>query len=355
MNCSLRTVLRMHLQLFWTTQISGVITLTLAKLSLVVLFHRITPKQMGPQTIRWLMPMVAFYTLLSLFLIAFQCQLPQPWILSLKNCSTHGNVYYPITISNMLTDAVLAIWMFPIIWGLQMKVHTKSVVFWLFGSRLLICVVDIGRMVVIHKALQLEDQTRKIPRPHHNITKVFHMILIFGSHITDYISGSQLIWVVMDQIVVHLSINHATLPRIQTFLSHLQIGGMSTHMGASRSGTRTTSKGRNSAAKISQNHLNGNKVERTSDKAWNSLCNCLTRSLNRTPSISEQPLRQQQQGIELSTIVYSGKGGAEQRNVEQGRSAATSLSSEGLTREESTGRLRGVRVQRDFYVVYDQM
>jgi hypothetical protein len=327
MNCGLRTALRMHLQLFWTTQISGVITLALAKLSLVVLFQRLARKQTGPQAIRWLMPMVAVYTLLSLFLIAFQCQLPQPWILSPKNCSTHGNVYYPITISNMLTDAVLAIWIFPIIWGLQMKVHTKSVVFWLFGSRLLICVVDIGRMVVIHKALQLEDQTR-----------------------------SQLIWAVMDQIVVHLSINHATLPRIQTFLSHLQIGGMSTHMGASRSGTRTTSKGRSSAAKTSQNHLNGNKVGRTSDKAWNSLCNRLTGSLNRTPSISEQPLRhQQQQGNELSTIVYSGKGKAEQRNVEQGRSAATSLSSEGLTREESTGRLGGVRVQRDFHVVYDHM
>jgi hypothetical protein len=261
----------------------------------------------------------------------------------------------------MLTDAVLAIWIFPIIWGLQMKVHTKSVVFWLFGSRLLICVVDIGRMVVIHKALQLEDQTRKTPRPHQNITKVFHIVLIFGSHITDPISGSQLIWAVMDQIVVHLSINHATLPRIQTFLSHLQIGGMSTHMGASRSGTRTTSKGRSSAAKASQNHLNGNKVGRTSDKAWNSLCNRLTRSLNRTPSISEQPLRQQQQqqqqqqGIELSTIVYSGKGEVEQRNVEQGQSAATSLSSEGLIREESTGRLGGVRVQRDFHVGYDQM
>ncbi len=352
-NCSVRAVLRMHSQLFWTTQISGVITLALAKLSLVVLFQRIAPKQMGPQTTTWLMPMVAVYTLLSLFLIAFQCQMPQPWILSPRSCSTHGNVYYPITISNMLTDAMLAIWIFPVIWGLQMKVHTKSVVLWLFGSRLLICVADIGRMVVIHKALQSEDQTRKIPRSLSNITKFFHTVLIFGSHVTNNISGSQLIWAVMDQVVVHLSINHATLPRIQTFLSHLQIGGMSTHMGASRSGPRTTSKERSSAAKTSENHLNGNKVGRASDKAWDSLRNRLTGSLNRTPSISEQPLTHQQQGIELSTIVYSGKSEAEQRNVEQDRSAATS--SEGLTREQSTDRLEGVRVQKDFQIVYNQM
>ena len=63
----------------------------------------------------------------------------------------------------MLTDAVLALWIFPVIWSLQMKAHAKSVVYWLFGSRFLICVVDVGRMIVIQKALQSEDQTRKHP------------------------------------------------------------------------------------------------------------------------------------------------------------------------------------------------
>lgn len=174
-----------------------------------------------------------------------------------------------------------------------------------------------------------------------------------SEHIANHIPGSQLRWAVMDQIVVHLSINHATLPRIQTFLSHLQIGGMSTHMGASRGGIRTTSKGRSSAAKTTQDDL---KVGRTSDKAWNSLCNRFTGSVNRTPSISEEPLRHQH-GIELSTIVYSGKDDATHRNMEQSRSAATSLSSsrEGLTREDIAGSLGGVRVQKEFHVVYDQM
>ena len=81
--------------------------------------------------------------------------------MSPNNFSTHGNVYYPITVSNMLTDAVLALWIFPVIPSLQMKAHTKSVVYWLFASRFLICVVDVGRMIVIQKALQSEDQTSK--------------------------------------------------------------------------------------------------------------------------------------------------------------------------------------------------
>jgi hypothetical protein len=148
-------------QLFWTTQIFGVIALALAKLSLVLLFKGITPKHCGPQAVAWLIPVVAIYTLLALGLITFQCQLPQPWILIPSQCSTHGKVYYPVTILNMLTDALLGIWMLPIIWALHMRAHSKAIIMWLFGSRLVICVVDIGRMTVIHKALQSEDQTRK--------------------------------------------------------------------------------------------------------------------------------------------------------------------------------------------------
>jgi hypothetical protein len=72
-----------------------------------------------------------------------------------------------------LTDAILAFWIFPVIWRLQMKERHKSVILWLFGSRLLVCVVDIGRMLVIHRALQVEDQTSKTPCPLQNITNSF--------------------------------------------------------------------------------------------------------------------------------------------------------------------------------------
>ena len=114
----------------------------------------------------------------------------------------------------------------------------------------------------------------------------------------------------MDQFVIYLSINHATLSHFRNILSSLHMGSMSTHMGASRS---PTCKGRSSAAQAGQNHLNESKVDRPS---WKILCN---RSTERSASISEQPLwsQEQQQGIELSTITYSGKGEAEQRNAEQ--------------------------------------
>jgi hypothetical protein len=129
------------------------------------MFQRIDPVQLGFRAVKWLLPMVGGYTIVTLFLIGFQCQLPRPWILSPKKCSTHGHVYYPITLFNILTDVILSLWILPVLWRLQMNRHTKKIVTWLFVSRLLICIVDMGRMVVIHKALQSEDQTRKISSP----------------------------------------------------------------------------------------------------------------------------------------------------------------------------------------------
>jgi hypothetical protein len=125
------------------------------------MFQRIDPLQLGPSPTKRLMPMVAAYVLLAFFLIGFQCQLPHPWVLSPNQCSTHGFVYYPITIFNILTDALLALWILPVLRELQMRRHTKDIIKWLFVSRFLVCIVDAVRMVVIHKALQTEYQTRK--------------------------------------------------------------------------------------------------------------------------------------------------------------------------------------------------
>jgi hypothetical protein len=166
------------------------------------------------------------------------------------------------------------------------------------------------------------------------------------------VSGSQLLWAIMDQVVVHLSINHATLPRIQNFLSNLQLGPLRLDVSGSQSGmqTATTRSGQPSKRKST-----GHQAEPTSHRAWNALCNHLTGTVSRTSSISEQPLRhEREQGIELSTIVYTGKGGLEQRNAEHGRSAATSLSSDGLDRLGNRDQQGGVRVQKDISVTYDR-
>jgi hypothetical protein len=213
-----------------------------------------------------------------------------------------------------------------------MRAHAKGVVMWLFGSRLVICVVDIGRMYIIHQALQSEDQTRKSFYPPPIFPKNFPIPVITTitkpHQLTPHpLSGSNLLWAILDQLAIHLSLTHATLPRIQTFLSALQIGPITVQLPGTQSKQLTTARS-------------------ISNRAWYPLS-------DRPSSISEQPLREQQEregggGIELSTIVYTGKEGGGER----GREGAESVSSEG---EGNTGRQGGVRVQKDISVTYDYM
>ncbi|KAF2847929.1 hypothetical protein T440DRAFT_520366 [Plenodomus tracheiphilus IPT5] len=325
-----------YFKLFWVTQIFVVLALALAKLSLALLFKRITPRQIRPRIARLLMPMIALYTLVCVSLISFQCQLPRPWILSPKKCYTHGNVYYPITISNILTDALLSIWMFPIIRTLHTRDHTKAVLMWLFGSRLFICILDVGRMVVIHNALQSEDQTR-----------------------------SQLLWAVMDQIVVHLSINHATLPRIQNFLSHLQMGPINIFTvrgdtSASRAKVDAAAgqvqAQQRAAAHTNESQSSSSRQGKPFYKAFSALYSSLAGPLRRASSISEQPLKEQPgQGIELQPrAVYTGKNNMEESNARNSQSAATSFSSDVSDRDDSTTQIGVVRVQHEIRLTYEK-
>ncbi|USP78385.1 hypothetical protein yc1106_05659 [Curvularia clavata] len=321
--------LGIYFKYFWTTQILGVIALAFAKLSLVLLFKRIAPTHIKPLTFRWLLFMVTAYVVACLFMIAFQCQMPQPWILRPDICSTHGAVYYATTVLDIVTDAALALWVFPIIWLLNMNSHTKWVVLSVFGSRLLVCLADVVRIIMIRRALQSEDQTR-----------------------------SQLLWAIMDQIVVHLSINHATLPRIQNFLSHLQVGPLIPETTVAQSASDRSKGGSRSNnskyAKLSQNDANksGPNIGRQLSHRWSTLYAGLNKGLGKEPSISEQPLRSERhEEIELSTMVYVGEDVHREGKVHRGQSAAISLSSDGANQDTAT--LGVVRVRKDIQVTYE--
>ncbi|PVH99995.1 hypothetical protein DM02DRAFT_655868 [Periconia macrospinosa] len=274
---SVEKVERYH-QLHYTSQLLAIIALACAKLSIVLLFRRIFPATLVPLTLKIFIPIIAFYTSICMLLVGFQCQLPSPWILDPKTCSTHGRVHYATISLNIATDLLLAVWILPAIWALQMKDNIKFLVMALFGSRIVVCAVDIGRIVLLWRALHSEDQT-----------------------------WAQLPWVILDQVVVHLSINHTTLPRIHVFFSNLQTGLLV---------TQVTARGENSRSKGSKQT---DEQERSSGWKWsNKSRGSLSKSkmikmlrIDRSErrkegSISESPLRlQPEQGIELSTTIYA--------------------------------------------------
>lgn len=134
-----------------------------AKGSIILMFHRIIPfsHPEGSRSIRVLLPLVVACAVTSLFLVAFQCRLPSPWILNPLSCSTQGKVHYVTAAINITTDLIVGVWIIPAIWRLQMERHRKLVIIFLLASRIAVCACDAVRIVFISQALQSVDSTCK--------------------------------------------------------------------------------------------------------------------------------------------------------------------------------------------------
>jgi hypothetical protein len=273
-----------YFKFFWTGQLMAVLSMAAAKLSIVFMFNRIIPSHQAPKTLKVLIPIVAAYAVIAILLIAFQCQPPNTWVLNLRTCPTHGNVYYATTALNVMTDAILGGWILPSIWALQMQNRTKFMVIALFGSRFIICVVDFVKIHLIRHALQSDDLT-----------------------------WDSLGWAIVDQLVVHLSINQATVPRVHVFLGSLQTGLLMTRITANQT-SHSKRSGNNGNGFSNSNSSTFKKAiwsSSNSSKLRSSLANIFTPKRSNTQqkasSISENPLNlHPDQGIELSTSIYAG-------------------------------------------------
>jgi len=130
--------------------------------------------------------------------------------------------------------------------------------------------------------------------------------------------GNSLGWACIDQVVVHLSINQATLPRVHVFLGNLQTGLLTTRITAKdrpkgTKGSRGPYSGNSSGLHSFKKAISSKNAASSSKPHSNSMLSGLFSSkrssgYNRKPgSISENPLNlHPENGIELSTSIYAG-------------------------------------------------
>lgn len=174
-------------QLQYATHFLAIASMTCSKMSIILMFRRIDPAQASPIA-RILMPGCGLYTVVCLFLAAFQCQMPTPWILQPSTCWSKGQVHYVTSGLNIATDAVLAFWMIPIIWSLQMARGTRAVVISLVASRVIVCILDGTKVVFITKALNSGDYTCQSSLTHfalHSLTRIHRVLTWLGRHRPD--------------------------------------------------------------------------------------------------------------------------------------------------------------------------
>lgn len=188
-------------QYAYVVEFMAILAMTFAKLSVLLLFRRIMSNTRAFQSFLTVAIMIGLYCVFGIFATAFQCGVHRPWVLIPSTCPTHGDMRYAIIALDILTDIMLAVWILPSLWKLNMGQSSRLVVMSLFAARLAVPGAAVAQLVMTQRALATDDQT-----------------------------WVQLPYTIALLVVVHLSVIHATLPRIHGFLLKLQTGMLATRM-----------------------------------------------------------------------------------------------------------------------------
>jgi len=129
------------------------LTIALAKASILLLIGRLANDMRHVKTVHILSATVLFWTVASLFAVAFACQLPQPWAYVGPKCfdivrhpSQQVNLvadscqiaFWDATgMVDIVTDVALIALPMIVIWDLRMNWQTKLVVISTFAFRIL--------------------------------------------------------------------------------------------------------------------------------------------------------------------------------------------------------------------------
>lgn len=181
-------------RLTYATALLGIFAQSAAKLSVAFLYERLVPRQ-DKKGIRVLMAVIAAWIVFAVFATAFQCGGSVSWA---QECSAEGYLLFPITATNLLTDALLGCWMLPRIWNLQASLRDRLLPCMLMGSRLLVCVLQLGW--IIYEASQRTQGQYNGPDRTWTLTTTW----------------------VLSISIVHLSVITATIPRINSFIADMQ-------------------------------------------------------------------------------------------------------------------------------------
>lgn len=196
--------------------------------------------------------------------------------------------------------------------------HLYGLCKWIEAQRSLSCLCS-GR--ALQYAQQMSEELCSSGEP--LIPTISHVRLVpfLARCRANIAKGAQLPWAIMDLVVMHLSLNHATLPRVHVFLSNLQTGLLVTRLTTSAVNSNSKGSKRSPDADESLPLSGTDEREHSSRWKWRSgpksngsrsrgrvlkLLRSNHSDNNKEGSISESPLRlQPEHGIELSTQIYA--------------------------------------------------
>ncbi|KAF7931330.1 uncharacterized protein EAE98_002512 [Botrytis deweyae] len=134
----------------YASQLVYIPTLCFAKLSTLFYLRALTPDSNYAIFNRITEICVILWALSAEISIVFQCDMPNPWaILSTGKCFNIGAFWKAIGAFDIATDCDIILLPIFLVWGLQMPLRRKALVFIAFGTRIFILPLSIVRLVVI--------------------------------------------------------------------------------------------------------------------------------------------------------------------------------------------------------------
>lgn len=126
-------------------QLVEIFAMSFAKLSSGFLIERVAPQTRRVKAGHF--AMVGAWTVFSVFAIAFRCGVDTEWASPTHRCSSSGLLIAVIG-SNIVTDFVLAFWLFPTLLALSLNKEKRFTALVLFGSRAMYVLAG-GRLQVL--------------------------------------------------------------------------------------------------------------------------------------------------------------------------------------------------------------
>ena len=120
----------------YINRLLAVFSMGLAKLSIALLYRRLELYVHGRL---YLIPLATaiFWTVFSIFAVAFECHAPSPWLVSSSHCPEGSGLTIAVAVLNFLSDAVLVAFPLPGLWSLAMPIWSRVTVMLLFSSRIM--------------------------------------------------------------------------------------------------------------------------------------------------------------------------------------------------------------------------
>lgn len=116
-------------------QILFIITICLSKISLLLFIIRLTPSAVITKGGRILMGAIILWGIATVFALAFQCSLPQPWNVTSGACRNQGALYFSAGVFDIITDIATTLLPLIMMWTIQIQRAKKITVMAVFLCR----------------------------------------------------------------------------------------------------------------------------------------------------------------------------------------------------------------------------